>query len=178
MELGSLRCDANVSVKEKGSTKLGTRTETKNLNSFKAVVRAIEYEANRHIELIEKGQKVVQETRLWDDEKSMTRPMRSKEDAKDYRYFPDPDLPPVVITDEKIEKIRKEMPEFADEKVKRFISQYALSEVNASNLVTSIELANYFENVVKLTNDAKASSNFMPRSFKSFKRKIYFNRTI
>ena len=161
MELGSLRCDANVSIKEKGSDKLGTRTETKNLNSFKAVVRAIEYEANRQMELIEKGERVVQETRLWDDEKGITRPMRNKEEAMDYRYFPEPDLPRVLILDDRIEKLKSEMPEFADEKQSRFMNVYGLSEVDAGNLVTSIELANYFENVVKLTNEPKLSSNWM-----------------
>ncbi|WP_314011349.1 Asp-tRNA(Asn)/Glu-tRNA(Gln) amidotransferase subunit GatB [Pseudostreptobacillus hongkongensis] len=161
MELGSLRCDANVSIKEKGSDKLGTRTETKNLNSFKAVVRAIEYEANRQMELIEKGERVVQETRLWDDEKGITRPMRNKEEAMDYRYFPEPDLPRVLILDDRIEKLKSEMPEFADEKQSRFMNIYGLSEVDAGNLVTSIELANYFENVVKLTNEPKLSSNWM-----------------
>ena len=161
MELGSLRCDANVSIKEKGSDKLGTRTETKNLNSFKAVVRAIEYEANRQMELIEKGERVVQETRLWDDEKGITRPMRNKEEAMDYRYFPEPDLPRVLILDDRIEKLKSEMPEFADEKQSRFMHVYGLSEVDAGNLVTSIELANYFENVVKLTNEPKLSSNWM-----------------
>ena len=161
MELGSLRCDANVSIKEKGSDKLGTRTETKNLNSFKAVVRAIEYEANRQMELIEKGERVVQETRLWDDEKGITRPMRNKEEAMDYRYFPETDLPRVLILDDRIEKLKSEMPEFADEKQSRFMHVYGLSEVDAGNLVTSIELANYFENVVKLTNEPKLSSNWM-----------------
>ena len=105
MELGSLRCDANVSVRKKGDTVLGTRTETKNLNSFKAVVRAIEYETNRQIEVIENGGRVVQETRLWDEEQGVTRPMRSKEEAMDYRYFPEPDLPRVIISDDRLEKV-------------------------------------------------------------------------
>ncbi|WP_155732986.1 Asp-tRNA(Asn)/Glu-tRNA(Gln) amidotransferase subunit GatB [Streptobacillus moniliformis] len=161
MELGSLRCDANVSIKEKGSDKLGTRTETKNLNSFKAVVRAIEYEANRQMELIEKGERVVQETRLWDDEKGITRPMRNKEEAMDYRYFPEPDLPPVVISEERISKLKEEMPEFADEKLIRFISKYNISEVDAGNLVTSISLANYFENLVEVSGDPRLSTNWM-----------------
>ena len=161
MELGSLRCDANVSIKEKGSEKLGTRTETKNLNSFKAVVRAIEYEANRQMEIIENGGRVVQETRLWDDELGITRPMRNKEEAMDYRYFPEPDLPKLVITDERIDKIKKEMPEFADEKQARFIKNYSLSEIDAQNLVSSIELANYFEKVVELSGNPKLSTNWI-----------------
>ena len=161
MELGSLRCDANVSIKEKGSEKLGTRTETKNLNSFKAVVRAIEYEANRQMEIIENGGRVVQETRLWDDELGITRPMRNKEEAMDYRYFPEPDLPRLVITDERIDKIKKEMPEFADEKQARFIKNYSLSEIDAQNLVSSIELANYFEKVVELSGNPKLSTNWI-----------------
>lgn len=161
MELGSLRCDANVSIREKGSEKLGTRTETKNLNSFKAVVRAIEYEANRQMELLEKGERVIQETRLWDDEKGITRAMRNKEESMDYRYFPEPDLPAVYISDEKIEEIKKEMPEFADEKLSRFVREYNLSEIDAKNLVTSIELANYFEQLVKNSGDARLSANWL-----------------
>lgn len=119
MELGSLRCDANVSVRKKGETKLGTRTETKNLNSFKAVVKAIEYETNRQIEVLENGGRVVQETRLWDEENAVTKPMRSKEEAMDYRYFPEPDLPAIIITESRLSNVKDEMPEFADEKAKK-----------------------------------------------------------
>ena len=161
MELGSLRCDANVSVRKKGDTVLGTRTETKNLNSFKAVVRAIEYETNRQIEVIENGGRVVQETRLWDEEQGVTRPMRSKEEAMDYRYFPEPDLPKVIISEERLENVRKEMPEFADEKAKRFINEYKLSEKEAVILAGEPELAEYYEEIVMKSGEPKFSANWM-----------------
>ena len=161
MELGSLRCDANVSVRKKGDTVLGTRTETKNLNSFKAVVRAIEYETNRQIEVIENGGRVVQETRLWDEEQGVTRPMRSKEEAMDYRYFPEPDLPKVIISDERLEKVKKEMPEFADEKAKRFVEEYKLNEKEAATLAGEPELAEYYETMVKESGEPKLSANWM-----------------
>ena len=113
------------------------------------------------MEIIENGGRVVQETRLWDDELGITRPMRNKEEAMDYRYFPEPDLPRLVITDERIDKIKKEMPEFADEKQARFIKNYSLSEIDAQNLVSSIELANYFEKVVELSGNPKLSTNWI-----------------
>ena len=161
MELGSLRCDANVSVRKKGDTVLGTRTETKNLNSFKAVVRAIEYETNRQIEVIENGGRVVQETRLWDEEQGVTRPMRSKEEAMDYRYFPEPDLPRVIISDDRLEKVRKDMPEFADEKAKRFIGEYNLNDKEAATLAGELDLAEYYEAMVKESGESKLSANWM-----------------
>lgn len=161
MELGSLRCDANVSVRKKGETQLGTRTETKNLNSFKAVVRAIEYETNRQIEIIENGGRVVQETRLWDEENAVTKPMRSKEEAMDYRYFPEPDLPAVVITKERLEKVNSEMPEFADQKAKRFIEEYKLNDKEAATLSSEQELAEYYEAVVKISDDARLAANWV-----------------
>ena len=161
MELGSLRCDANVSVRKKGDTVLGTRTETKNLNSFKAVVRAIEYETNRQIEVIENGGRVVQETRLWDEEQGVTRPMRSKEEAMDYRYFPEPDLPRVIISDDRLEKVRKDMPEFADEKAKRFIGEYNLNDKEAATLAGELDLAEYYEAMVKQSGEPKLSANWM-----------------
>ena len=161
MELGSLRCDANVSVRKKGDTVLGTRTETKNLNSFKAVVRAIEYETSRQIEVIENGGRVIQETRLWDEEQGVTRPMRSKEEAMDYRYFPEPDLPKVIISDERLEKVKKEMPEFADEKAKRFVGEYELNEKEAATLAGEPELAEYYETMVKESGEPKLSANWM-----------------
>ena len=161
MELGSLRCDANVSVRKKGDTVLGTRTETKNLNSFKAVVRAIEYETNRQIEVIENGGRVVQETRLWDEEQGVTRPMRSKEEAMDYRYFPEPDLPRVIISDDRLEKVRKDMPEFADEKAKRFIGEYNLNDKEAATLAGELDLAEYYEAMVKESEEPKLSANWM-----------------
>lgn len=161
MELGSLRCDANVSVRKKGDTVLGTRTETKNLNSFKAVVRAIEYETSRQIEVIENGGRVIQETRLWDEEQGVTRPMRNKEEAMDYRYFPEPDLPKVIISDERLEKVKKEMPEFADEKAKRFVEEYKLNEKEATTLAGEPELAEYYETMVKESGEPKLSANWM-----------------
>lgn len=161
MELGSLRCDANVSVRKKGDTKLGTRTETKNLNSFKAVVRAIEYETNRQIEVIENGGRVIQETRLWDEENAVTKPMRSKEEAMDYRYFPEPDLPRVIISIDRLEKIKKEMPEWASEKAKRFINDYKLNEKEAATLSAEQELAEYYEKMIATTNDARMSANWV-----------------
>lgn len=161
MELGSLRCDANVSVRKIGDKELGTRTETKNLNSFKAVVRAIEYETNRQIEILENGGRIVQETRLWDEENAVTKPMRSKEEAMDYRYFPEPDLPTVIISNERLNSVKKEMPEFADEKTKRFIEEYKLNEKEAMTLSNEQELAEYYEEVVKETKDPKLSANWM-----------------
>ena len=161
MELGSLRCDANVSVRKKGETKLGTRTETKNLNSFKAVVKAIEYETNRQIEVLENGERVVQETRLWDEENAVTKPMRSKEEAMDYRYFPEPDLPAIIITESRLSNVKDEMPEFADEKAKRFINEYKLNEMEAATLSSEQELAEYYEEVVKVSDDARLAANWV-----------------
>ena len=161
MELGSLRCDANVSIRKKGETELGTRTETKNLNSFKAVVKAIEYETSRQIEVVEAGGRIVQETRLWDEETGVTKVMRSKEEAMDYRYFPDPDLPIVIISDERIEDMQNEMPEFAAKKVERFINEYKLNENEAITLASEMELAEYYEAVVKESNEPKLSANWV-----------------
>ena len=161
MELGSLRCDANVSVRVKGDTELGTRTETKNLNSFKAVVRAIEYETARQIEIIENGGRIVQETRLWDEENGITRPMRSKEESMDYRYFPEPDLPRVHISENRLAAVEKEMPEFSEDKVVRFITEYKIPEYDAGILSGEIELADYYEKVTKTSGDAKLSSNWV-----------------
>ena len=161
MELGSLRCDANVSIRKKGETKLGTRTETKNLNSFKAVVKAIEYETNRQIEVLENGGRVVQETRLWDEENAVTKPMRSKEEAMDYRYFPEPDLPAIIITESRLSNVKDEMPEFADEKAKRFINEYKLNEMEAATLSSEQELAEYYEQVVKVSDNARLAANWV-----------------
>ena len=156
MEQGSLRCDANVSVRKKGVTELGTRCEIKNLNSIRNVMRAIDFEADRQVEVIENGGEISQETRLWDTEKNETRSMRSKEDAHDYRYFPDPDLLPLRVTGERITKIRETMPELPDEMKARFISQYELSNYDASVLTMSRQNAEYFEAVLGL-KDGKPS---------------------
>ncbi len=160
MELGSLRCDANISVHYKGEP-FGTRVEVKNLNSFKAVARAIDYEINRQIETIEKGGKIDQETRLWDDDSQVTRVMRSKEEAMDYRYFPEPDLLKLVITDEEIEKIRETMPESITDKINRFINEYEIPAYDAEILCQDIELADYFENTAKVSQNSKSSSNWI-----------------
>ena len=161
METGSLRCDANISVMEKGSKIFGTRVEVKNLNSFKAVARAIDYEIGRQIELIQNGGKVDQETRLWDEENQITRVMRSKEEAMDYRYFNEPDLLKLVISDEEIEEIKKDMPETRLAKIERFKTNYSLDEKDALILTEEVELSDYFEEVVKYSNNAKLSSNWI-----------------
>ena len=148
MQEGSLRADVNVSVRKKGSKDLGTRCEIKNVNSIKFMQMAIVYEANRQVDLIEDGIEVDQETRLFDTKKNETRSMRSKEDAHDYRYFPDPDLLPLQITDEFIERIKSNIPELPDEKKKRFIDEFKMSPYEATILVSDIDTAKYFEEVV------------------------------
>lgn len=160
MELGSLRCDANISVRKTGEP-FGTRVEVKNLNSFKAVAKAIDYEIGRQIEHIEKGGTVDQETRLWDDSVQVTRIMRSKEEANDYRYFPEPDLVKVLISQEKIEKLKEEMPETKVDKMARFLNEYGIKEYDAQVLSEDIELANYFEEVAKISGNGKTSANWV-----------------
>ena len=160
MELGSLRCDANISVRKTGEP-FGTRVEVKNLNSFKAVAKAIDYEIGRQIEHIEKGGTVDQETRLWDDSVQVTRIMRSKEEANDYRYFPEPDLVKVLISQEKIEKLKEEMPETKIDKMARFLNEYGIKEYDAQVLSEDIELANYFEEVAKVSGNGKTSANWV-----------------
>jgi aspartyl-tRNA(Asn)/glutamyl-tRNA(Gln) amidotransferase subunit B len=145
MQEGSFRCDANVSVRPQGQEEFGTRAEIKNLNSFRFVERAINFEVERQIDLIEDGGKVVQETRLYDSAKDETRSMRSKEEANDYRYFPDPDLLPVEISAEYIEQVRQQLPELPDEKQQRFVEQYALKKDDAAQLTISRPVADYFE---------------------------------
>ncbi len=149
MQEGSFRCDANVSVRPKGQEALGTRCEIKNLNSFRFLEKAIEYEVRRQIELIEDGGKVMQETRLYDPERDETRSMRSKEDAQDYRYFPDPDLLPLAIGEDWIEAVRTKLPELPQAKRARYIDTLGLSEYDAGVLTTSLELANYFEDALR-----------------------------
>ena len=161
MQEGSFRCDANVSVRRKGDTKFGTRTELKNINSFRFVERAINYEVERQIALIESGGKVIQETLLYDPDKNETRAMRSKEEANDYRYFPDPDLLPLVITQAEIESVRSDLIELPQQKLQRFVTQYGLSSYDATILVSSRDLADYFEAVVKETNQAKLAANWI-----------------
>ncbi len=162
MQEGSFRCDANVSVRPVGQQELGTRTELKNINSFRFIERAIEYEIERQIDVLEDGGTVVQETRLYDPDKGETRPMRTKEEAHDYRYFPDPDLPPLELDDAFIEATRQTLPELPDAKHKRFMTQYALSREDAAQLTVSKELADYFEAAAGATKgDAKTVANWI-----------------
>jgi aspartyl-tRNA(Asn)/glutamyl-tRNA(Gln) amidotransferase subunit B len=161
MQEGSFRCDANVSVRPQGSDKLGTRCEIKNLNSFRFLEQAINFEVLRQIELLEDGGKVAQETRLYDPEKNETRSMRSKEDAMDYRYFPDPDLPPLVIASEWVESIKATMPELPATMAERFVEQYSLPTYDAISLTQNKAMAVYFEETVKLCGQPKLASNWM-----------------
>lgn len=162
MQEGSFRCDANVSIRRRGDSQYGTRTELKNINSFRFVERAIEHEVERQIEILENGGKIKQETRLYDPDKNETRPMRSKEEANDYRYFPDPDLLPLMITEEKINEIKKNLPELPQEKRERFITEYQLSEYDATVLTAHRALANYFEAVIKIVpTQAKLAANWI-----------------
>ena len=161
MQEGSFRCDANVSVRPKGQEEYGTRAELKNINSFRFVERAINIEVERQIDLIEDGGEVVQETRLYDSVKNETRSMRSKEEANDYRYFPDPDLLPVVITEEYRQQIKSELPELPEQKQQRYIDELGLSAYDAGVITASLGLSKYFETVVDKTGDAKLSSNWI-----------------
>jgi aspartyl-tRNA(Asn)/glutamyl-tRNA(Gln) amidotransferase subunit B len=161
MEEGSLRCDANVSIRPRGSEALGTRTEVKNLNSFRNVARAIEHEITRQAALVDAGQRVVQETRLWQAERGETLPMRSKEEAHDYRYFPEPDLPPLAIGAEWIEEARAGLPELPAEKRRRFVADYGIPDYDAGVLTLSRELADYYEAVARQSGNAKAASNWV-----------------
>ena len=161
LQEGSMRADVNLSVREAGSSVFGTRTEMKNLNSFKAIARAIEGERKRQIELIEEGKKVVQETRRWDDNKEYSYAMRSKEDAQDYRYFPDPDLTPVVISDEWIKEIRDRQPELQPQKMRRYQEEFQLPEYDAGILTSSKHLADMFEETTALCGKPKEVSNWL-----------------
>ncbi len=161
LQEGSMRADVNLSVREAGTPEFGTRTEMKNLNSFKAIARAIEGERARQIELLEDGKKVVQETRRWDDNKESSHAMRSKEDAQDYRYFPDPDLTPVVISDQWLDRIRAAQPEFRTEKLKRYEEEYGLPEYDARILTESKHLADVFEQTVMLCKKPKEVFNWL-----------------
>lgn len=158
---GSMRADVNLSVREVGAEEFGTRTETKNLNSFKAIARAIENERERQIDLIESGEKVVQETRRWDDTKEYSYPMRSKEDAQDYRYFPDPDLVPIHISDEWLEEIRSKQPEFRDEKRARYRGEYQIPDYDIDIITNSKKLADIFEDTIALGAAPKKVSNWL-----------------
>ncbi len=161
MQEGSLRADINLSVREVGATEFGTRTEMKNMNSFKAIARAIEGERKRQIEVLEYGKKVIQETRRWDDNKDTSFAMRSKEDAQDYRYFPEPDLVPIEISEEWLTKIKKKEPELRDAKMLRYIKEYAIPEYDAGIITSSKNLADIFEATVNLCNKPKEVSNWI-----------------
>ncbi len=161
MEKGSLRCDANVSIRPKGESKLGTKAELKNMNSFRAVKAALEFEVNRQKQAVLSGQRVIQETRLWDDAKAMTAPMRSKEEAHDYRYFPEPDLVPVVVQKEAVEKIHAGLPELPDKKLARFMQQYGLSSYDAQILVQDQGIADFFEQCTKHSQETKKICNWI-----------------
>ena len=161
LQEGSMRADVNLSVREVGAQKFGTRTEMKNLNSFKAIARAIEGERRRQIELIEEGKKVIQETRRWDDNKEYSYAMRSKEDAQDYRYFPEPDLVPIIISDEWIERVRKAQPELRDEKRLRYKEEFDIPEYDADILTSSKHMADLFEETVAICKKPKEVSNWL-----------------
>ncbi len=161
LQEGSMRADVNLSVREAGAKEFGTRTEMKNLNSFKAIMRAIENETNRQIDLLESGEKVIQETRRWDDEKEYSYAMRSKEDAQDYRYFPEPDLTPVEISDEWLDQLRAAQPELREEKLARYKKQYGLPDYDAEILTASKKLADIFEQTAEICHKPKKVSNWL-----------------
>lgn len=172
LQEGSMRADVNLSVREAGSDKYGTRTEMKNLNSFKAIQHAIEGERERQIELIESGREVIQETRRWDDNKETSYAMRSKEDARDYRYFPEPDLQPIVISQEWIDEIESRQPEFQPEKAARYKAEYGLSDYDAQILTQNRHMADMFEETAKLSGNPKRSANwFMGEVLRTLREK-------
>ena len=171
MAEGSMRCDANVSLRKRGSKELGTRTETKNVNSFKFVEKAIQHEMKRQIKILESGERVTQETRLYDSQLDETRPMRSKEYANDYRYFPEPDLLPVVLTEDFIKSVKDLMPELSEEKEKRFIKEYKLSDYDANVLSVDPNLSNFFEEVVVRSKNPKLASNWIMGELSAFLNK-------
>jgi len=161
MEEGSLRCDANISVRKKGETKFGTKTEMKNMNSFRGVEKALEYEINRQIEIIEDGGKVLQQTLLWDEDKNRARVMRTKEEAEDYRYFPEPDLVPLKVDQKWIDELRDTLPELPVEKFKRFKETYGLRDYDIEILTGDKYLAEYYEETVKHINDPVIASKWI-----------------
>ncbi len=171
MAEGSMRCDANVSLRKKGSKELGTRTETKNVNSFKFVEKAIQHEIRRQIKILESGERVTQETRLYDSQLDETRPMRSKEYANDYRYFPEPDLLPVVLSEDFIKSVKDLMPELSEEKEKRFVKEYKLSDYDANVLSVDPNLSNFFEEVVVRSRNPKLAANWIMGELSAFLNK-------
>jgi aspartyl-tRNA(Asn)/glutamyl-tRNA(Gln) amidotransferase subunit B len=161
MEKGNLRCEANVSVRRVGEETFGTKVELKNLNSVRFMQRAIEFEVARHIKTIESGGRITQETRLWDDRAMETRVMRSKEEAHDYRYFPEPDLPPLIVTDEFVERVSAALPELPEQRLRRFAEEYGLSFADASQLVSDRSLADYYEAAAKASGNPRAAANWI-----------------
>jgi len=161
MEEGSLRCDANVSVRPRGEEKLGTKVELKNLNSFRFLQKALEYEIDRQIAAIERGETIVQETRLWNERDARTYSMRSKEEAHDYRYFPEPDLPPLIVSGRFIQQLSSELPELPEPRRQRFKTEYGLSSEDAAQLTDSRQMAEYFEQTVKVCRNPKAAANWI-----------------
>jgi len=161
MEKGNLRCEANVSVRRVGDDKFGTKVELKNLNSVRFMQRAIEYEVARHIKTLEAGGRIAQETRLWDDRAMETRVMRSKEEAHDYRYFPEPDLQPLIVSDEFVERVRTALPELPEQRIKRFAEEYGLSFADATQLVSDRSLADYYEATAKASGNPRAAANWI-----------------
>lgn len=161
LEEGSLRCDANISIKPVGAKELGTKAEIKNMNSFRALQKALEYEVERQIELAERGERIVQETRLWNEAEEITVSMRSKEEAHDYRYFPEPDLTPIVISREWVERLRATMPELPEAKRQRYIDVLGLSEYDADVLVESLEMSRFFDRITKLDTNIKVAVNWL-----------------
>jgi len=161
MEKGNLRCEANVSVRRVGDEKFGTKVELKNLNSVRFMQRAIEFEVARHIQVLEAGGRIAQETRLWDERAMETRVMRSKEEAHDYRYFPEPDLQPLIVSEQFVEELRQAMPELPEQRRKRFSEQYGLSYADASQLVSDRSLADYYEEAAKASGNPRATANWI-----------------
>ncbi|MDE6731680.1 MAG: Asp-tRNA(Asn)/Glu-tRNA(Gln) amidotransferase subunit GatB [Oscillospiraceae bacterium] len=161
MEQGSIRCDVNISIAPKGSTELGTRTELKNLNSLKAIARAIEVEIERQEELLENGERVIQQTRRFNEQLGETTAMRSKEDAHDYRYFPDPDIPPIIFTEEELEEIRKSIPELPEQRVKRYVEEFGLKKADADIIVGNKAICDFFDEALAEYNNPKAVANFI-----------------
>lgn len=161
LEEGSLRCDINISIKRPNDTQLGTKVEIKNINSFRFIEKAIEFEMDRQIDALERGKKIIQETRLWDPDKNRTVSMRTKEDAQDYRYFPDPDLLPLILSDELIQKIKESIPELPAKRYQRFLEDHGLSEAESESLVSEKDIADYFEEVGQASGNYKASANWV-----------------
>lgn len=180
MEKGQMRFDINVSIRPKGQKEFGTRSETKNLNSFRSLEKALDYEIKRQIKVLSDGGEVVQETRGWDDEKEMTVSQRSKEEAADYRYFPEPDIPPIIVKKEEIEELRAELPELPAVKAKRYQEELGLSAIDANNITADVKMADFFEKAVKVSGSPKKTANWLLSELighlKSYNMTFYDNK--